>query len=81
MIANNIENIWQKHSKIINIIKCSKAWWNNNYNQDFKIYKQTRQLKGWKKFKKTVKRTKREFFDNKINEITNKKYRPWELIN
>ena len=25
MIANNIENIWQKHSKTINITKCSKA--------------------------------------------------------
>jgi len=32
MIANNIENIWQKHFKTVNITKCSKAWWNNDCN-------------------------------------------------
>jgi len=45
------------------------------------MYRQTRQLKDWKKFKGTVKRTKYKFFDNKIDEITNKKCGPWKLMN
>ena len=81
MITNNIESIWYKHSKIVNITKFSKTQWNNNYNQDLKKYRQTRQLKDWKKFKKTVKRTKCVFLNNKINKITNEKCGPQKLMN
>jgi len=35
----------------------------------------------WKSFKDIVKRTKRLFFHNKIQEITSKNHRPWDLIN
>jgi len=37
--------------------------------------------KDWKKFEGTVKRTKCVFFNNKINEITNKKCGSWKLMN
>ena len=41
----------------------------------------SRNLEDWKLFKKTVKTTKRLFFDIKIQMITNKSQGPWELMN
>jgi len=44
-------------------------------------YRTTRSLENWKIFKSKVKTTKRSFFNIKIQEITNKKQEPWELMN
>ena len=81
MLAINIKNIWLKHSKNINITKYSKAWWDNNCYKDLNKYQQSQSLEDQKEFKKTVKKSKYVFFDNKITEIANKKYGLWELIN
>jgi len=39
LLANNINRIWHKQSKNINITKHSKAWWDNNYYRDLDMYK------------------------------------------
>ena len=57
-------------------MKHSKSWWNNDCNYALNRYRITRNLENWKAFKSTVKFTKYIFFDNKIQEITNKKCRP-----
>ena len=80
-LAINIDSIWHKHSKNINIIKHSKVWWDNNCWRNLNIYRQSKQLEDWKKFKEMVKRMKCYFFDTKIDEIANKKCGLWELIN
>jgi len=65
----------------VNITEHLKLWWNENYKRYFKMYKNSRCLEDWKNFKKTVKNTKWDFFDTKIQEISNKKKDSWELMN
>jgi len=62
-------------------MKHSKSWWNEECNCTLNNYRTTRSLDNWKLFKSTVKSTKYIFFDDKIQEITNKKHGPWELMN
>ena len=76
-----MERIWIKNSKIINITKHSKSWWNVNCSRDLEKYRLTKHIKDWKQFKKTVKNTKRSFFNLKIQEISNKRQGSWELMN
>ena len=79
-LANNIDSAWVKNSKFTNITKHSKSWWENNCSRDLKKYRSSKSLKDWKAFYRTVKNTKRFFFDLKILEITNKKQGLWELM-
>ena len=41
-LADNIDKIWQKHSKVVNITKHSKVWWDDNYSRDLDMYQQSR---------------------------------------
>ena len=57
-----VERAWNKNSKIINILKYSKSWWDMSCSRDLEKYRSSRSLANWKQFKKTVKNTKCSFF-------------------
>ena len=76
-----IDQAWNKHAKWSRIMKHSKQWWNEDYSKSLNKYKTTKSLENWKRFKKVVKNSKRSFFDLKIQEVTNKSHKLWELIN
>ena len=67
-----IEQMWSKHSK---------QWWSNSCSLALNSYRESRNRDNWKTFKLTVKEAKHSFFNNKIQEITNKSRGPWELMN
>ena len=75
-----IEKLWQKYLKPIKITRHFKAWWNDNCWLSLDRYQHSQNIKNWYNFKSTVKRTKHSFFDNKIQEIANKKCSPWKLM-
>ena len=66
LFAKAIEKTWEKNSKIVNITRHLKSWWNLNCSRDLEKYRSTRRLEDWKQFKKTVKSTKHLFFNQKI---------------
>ena len=74
--ANIVDKVWMENSKIINIIKHSKSWWDEKYSKDLEKYRRSKSLKDWKSFHSTVKSTKQLFFDLKIQKIVNKKQGP-----
>jgi len=70
-----IDEFWIKYSKYVNITKNSKTWWNEEYSRDLSVYHTSRSISDWSKFKRIVKRTKKIFFNEKIQEITTKNKR------
>ena len=76
-----IDQAWTKNTKISKISKHSKQWWTEDCSCSLNNYRSSRSLENWKKFKKIVKDTKRSFFDDKIQEISNKSHSLWELMN
>ena len=81
LLMSKIEEPWQRNLKPVKITRYSKAWWNNECQLSLDKYWLSQSLENWHSFKSTVKKTKWLFFDDKIEEIANKKCGLWELIN
>ena len=81
LLVARVEQAWNANARRVNIMKHSKKWWDKDCNCSLNKYRESRSLKDWKLFKRTVKITKRLFFNIKIQEVTNKSHGPWKLIN
>ena len=66
---------------MVNITRHSKAWWRTKIVDIHYKNWQSYSLENWKDFKSIVKKSKYSFFDKKIDEIANKKYSLWKLMN
>ena len=76
-----IDQAWKKNTKKSRFSKHSKQWWLDKCSWALQDYRNSRSLENWKNFKKVVKSIKRSYFDEKIQEIANKRKGPWELTN
>jgi len=74
-----IDQVWKDNAKKSRISKHSKQWWSDEYSQALNNYRNSRSLENWKNFKKVIKNVKRSYFNDKIQEIANKRKSPWEL--
>ena len=62
-LVQEIENGWEKHLKIVKIMKHSKSWWDDKCNSNLEKYRASKSLEA---FQKMVKNTKYVFFNHKI---------------
>ena len=76
-----INQAWKNNAKKSRLSKHSKQWWSDKCGRALQNYRTSRSLENWKNFKRVVKNIKRLYFDEKIQEITNKRKGPWELTN
>jgi len=76
-----IDQAWKKNAKKSRMFKHSKQWWTDDCSQALNNYRASRSLENWKNLKKIVKNVKKSFFNEKIQEIANKRKGPWELMN
>ena len=78
-IGHIIDHAWKGNTKKSRISKHSKQWWLDKCSQALNNYRNSRSLENWKNFKKVIKNVKRLYFDDKIQEIANKRKGSWEL--
>jgi len=60
------DSTWFKYSHLVNIIRWSKDWWNEDCQMKLTAYRPSKRVERWKDFKKIVKTTKQIFFNEKI---------------
>jgi len=80
-LAAIFEHTWQSNSKLKHITKHSKEWWNSECTDSLNRYRVLGDIQYWKEFKANMYSAKRDFFDEKIQEIASSNKRPWNLMN
>jgi len=71
-----INQAWKNNAKKSRLSKHSKQWWLDECGRALQNYRTSRSLENWKNFKRVVKNIKRSYFNEKIQEIANKRKGP-----
>jgi hypothetical protein len=79
-ISDAFSLAWQKCAKEVTIMSRSKPWWNQECAEAIRQYWEDRSPRKWKSFHCTTCKTKRVFFDARIEEISDTNMRPWDLM-
>ena len=69
-ISGLFADCWATYAKRITVTSHSKEWWNNKCRTALETYRQTGKWSDWSSFRSTTRQAKRQFFDNRIAEIT-----------
>jgi len=80
-LASIFNKAWYSQAKKKYITKHTKEWWNHACTESLNRYCNTGNIEHWQEFKSNTQIAKREFFDNKIYEITSSNKRLWDLMN
>ncbi|PPQ94128.1 hypothetical protein CVT25_007913 [Psilocybe cyanescens] len=79
-IADLFSAAWETCSREITITRRSKLWWTDECSVALQAYQEHGLPEDWKLYRKTVKNTKRVFFDSRITEISITNKRTWDLM-
>ncbi|KAJ3527773.1 hypothetical protein NMY22_g9661 [Coprinellus aureogranulatus] len=79
-IAGVFSGAWQVHSKGYTITVKSKPWWGETCQTAYDEYREDNSPETRRAFRAAVRAAKREFFDEKVTEISVDHKRPWDLM-
>ncbi|TEB14657.1 hypothetical protein FA13DRAFT_1651748, partial [Coprinellus micaceus] len=79
-IANVFSDAWMAHSEEYIITPRSKKWWTGECQTAYDAWKADDSAETRANFRRTVKTTRRDFFDERIKEIAETNKRPWDLM-
>ena len=81
LIGDAVSKAWNAHASSPRVCARSKGWWDAACAAAWKNYKASGGSKQeWIAFRKVACSAKRKFFDDKIEEISHTKLRPWDLM-
>ena len=81
LIGDAVSKAWDAHTSSPRVCARLKGWWDATCAAAWKNYKSSGGSKEeWFTFRNVARSAKRKFFDDKIEEISHTKLRPWDLM-
>src|ERR1700724_461374 len=80
-IAGVVASAWSAKATDSRVSRRSKSWWTADCTHAKRIAKKVNTKDNWLALKKATMHAKRDFFDEKTCQISEKTRRPWDLMN
>ena len=79
-IVDVFNRAWLAHSEEYIVTPHSKKWWDEECQKAYNEYQGDNSPETRRAFRSVVRKTKREFFDERIKDISETHGRPWDLM-